>query len=122
MAASGVSVSAMPSLLRTGNSDCKPARRACSLGRQMKNFTGMKSDSRVTRLGSGESTEEHFARAVLAQARVPAGSRGGALSSTCSLAAEIFRVVPIMSGLVLTGIALGFVLLRVEAAVEESNE
>ena len=36
-------------------------------------------------------------------------------------AAEIFRIGAIMNGLVLVGVAVGFVLLRVEAAVEESE-
>lgn len=47
------------------------------------------------------------------------GRGGGALSSTCNAAAEIFRIAAIMNGLVLVGVAVGFVLLRVEASLEE---
>lgn len=45
----------------------------------------------------------------------------GALSVTCSAASEIFRIAAIMNGLTLIGVAVGFVLLRIEAAVEESD-
>jgi hypothetical protein len=37
------------------------------------------------------------------------------------VASKIFTVVPIMSGLVLVGIAISFVLLRVEAVVDNSE-
>jgi hypothetical protein len=71
------------------------------------------------------STEQAFAATMRAQCfagRVVAGrARGGAATSTCDVASEIFTVVPIMSALVLIGVALGFVLLRVEAAIEESE-
>lgn len=46
---------------------------------------------------------------------------GGALSSTCNAAAEIFQIAAIMNGLTLVGVAVGFVLLRIEAAVEEAE-
>ncbi|MCO5583037.1 hypothetical protein L7F22_036943 [Adiantum nelumboides] len=121
MAGSGMALNTLPSMVVTTRVDCKTSRRAVSLGRKMNSFTGMKSESRVSRIGLSESTEAHFARAVLAHARSAAGSRGGAATSTCNIGDEIFRVVPIMSGLVLVGIALGFVLLRVEAALEESE-
>nr|P80883.1 RecName: Full=Cytochrome b6-f complex subunit 7; AltName: Full=Cytochrome b6-f complex subunit PetM; AltName: Full=Cytochrome b6-f complex subunit VII [Spinacia oleracea]6RQF_F Chain F, Cytochrome b6-f complex subunit 7 [Spinacia oleracea]6RQF_N Chain N, Cytochrome b6-f complex subunit 7 [Spinacia oleracea]7QRM_F Chain F, Cytochrome b6-f complex subunit 7 [Spinacia oleracea]7QRM_N Chain N, Cytochrome b6-f complex subunit 7 [Spinacia oleracea] len=34
-------------------------------------------------------------------------------------AAEIFRIAAVMNGLTLVGVAIGFVLLRIEATVEE---
>lgn len=34
--------------------------------------------------------------------------------------AEIFRIASVMNGLVLVGVAVGFVLLQIEAYVEES--
>ncbi|KAK1291183.1 hypothetical protein QJS10_CPB17g02551 [Acorus calamus] len=46
---------------------------------------------------------------------------GGALSSTCNAVGEIFKIAAIMNGLVLVGVAVGFVLLRIEAAVEENE-
>ncbi|XP_061966938.1 uncharacterized protein LOC133690696 [Populus nigra] len=49
------------------------------------------------------------------------GRGGGALSSKCSDAGEIFRIDAIMNGLVLVGVAVGFVLLRTEAWVEENE-
>ena len=49
------------------------------------------------------------------------GRGGGAAFSTCNAAGEIFQIAAIMNGLVLVGVAIGFVLLRVEAFVEESE-
>ncbi|KAH9564795.1 hypothetical protein CY35_04G043600 [Sphagnum magellanicum] len=91
--------------------------------RRLKAFGGLRTESG---LGVSQcSTEQAFAATMRAQCfagRVVAGrARGGAATSTCDVASEIFTVVPIMSGLVLIGVALGFVLLRVEAAVEESE-
>eukprot|EP00270_Netrium_digitus_P014628 TRINITY_DN4_c0_g1_i2.p1 TRINITY_DN4_c0_g1~~TRINITY_DN4_c0_g1_i2.p1 ORF type:complete len:120 (-),score=23.69 TRINITY_DN4_c0_g1_i2:73-432(-) len=84
------------------------------------NFSGLRTTSSLAPvLKEKRSVEEEFA--VIASANRSTG-KGGALSSRCDIAAEIFAVVPIMSALVLVGIALGFVLLRVEAAVEESSE
>lgn len=89
--------------------------------RSLKAFGGLKPESQVSNLGVSQCTEQAFA-AVRARCNKRAGaSRGGAAASTCDVASEIFRIVPIMSGLTLMGIALGFVLLRVEAAVEESE-
>nr|GMC83372.1 Cytochrome B6-F complex subunit 7 [Ipomoea batatas] len=50
------------------------------------------------------------------------GNGGGALSATCNAVAEIFKIAAIIPGLVLVGVAVGFVLLRVEAFLEESEE
>ncbi|KAJ8571085.1 hypothetical protein K7X08_038057 [Anisodus acutangulus] len=47
--------------------------------------------------------------------------KGGALSSTCKAAVEIFKIASIIPGLVLVGVSVGFVLLRIEASVEESD-
>ena len=46
---------------------------------------------------------------------------GGALTATCNAVAEIFRIAAIMNGITLVGVAIGFVLLRIEASVEESE-
>ncbi|KAG6410737.1 hypothetical protein SASPL_128804 [Salvia splendens] len=40
-------------------------------------------------------------------------------TSTYSKVAEIFRIAAIMNGITLVGVAIGFVLLRIEAIVEE---
>lgn len=84
--------------------------------RSLASFSGLK--AAPAGLYRAKSTEEQFA---VVAAATKAGSRGGALSSRCDIGAEILSVIPIIGGLVLTGIALGFVLLRVEAAVEEES-
>ena len=84
-------------------------------------FSGLRSGSRSTPvLCAKKSVDEEFA-AVYASCKATK-SGGGALTTSCDLASEIFGLVPIMGGLVLTGVAIGFVLLRIEAAVEESAE
>ncbi|KAJ8763403.1 hypothetical protein K2173_002286 [Erythroxylum novogranatense] len=86
-------------------------------------FDGLKAHNRVISLGLPVSTEQSFAK-VVSSLRVPSkenGRSGGAFSSTCSAVAEIFRIAAIMNGLVLVGVAVGFVLLRIEASLEEAD-
>lgn len=90
----------------------------------MNAFGGLKVQTGVSSLGVSRSTEQSFATIVSSlrpsvQKKKKKG--GGALSSTCNAAGEIFRIAAIMNGLVLIGVAIGFVLLRVEAAIEESE-
>eukprot|EP00252_Welwitschia_mirabilis_P010924 TRINITY_DN245_c0_g1_i1.p1 TRINITY_DN245_c0_g1~~TRINITY_DN245_c0_g1_i1.p1 ORF type:complete len:117 (-),score=19.63 TRINITY_DN245_c0_g1_i1:659-1009(-) len=54
------------------------------------------------------------------RSRIVGGRRS--LIKTRSMAGEIFRIVPIVCGLVLVGVAVGFALLRIEAAIEESEQ
>lgn len=84
---------------------------------------GLKAQNDVMALGLSVSTEQQFAdvRARCAAKSTASSKKGGALASTCDVASEILIVVPIMSILVLVGIAIGFLLLRIEAAVEESE-
>lgn len=82
-------------------------------------FCGLKASNSLATVQKERSTEHQFA---LISASLRNGSKGGALTASCNLASEIFSVVPIIAGLVLTGVALGFVLLRVEAWVEETAE
>ncbi|XP_028791188.1 uncharacterized protein LOC114747069 [Neltuma alba] len=89
-------------------------------------FGGLKAHNGVVSLGLPLSTDQCFAKMVnsmraTASSAKGAGKRGGALSSTCNAAGEIFRIAAIMNGLVLVGVAVGFVLLRIEAWVEESE-
>lgn len=89
----------------------------------LNSFGGLKAHSSVSSLGMSEGTEQSFAK-IVSSLRAPAkgkGRSGGALSSTCSDVGEIFRIAAIMNGLVLVGVAVGFVLLRVEAFVEETE-
>ncbi|KAJ7297041.1 hypothetical protein O6H91_Y083500 [Diphasiastrum complanatum] len=72
-------------------------------------------------LGSSESTEQQFAQIRAKCFAKFAAGKGGAAALKCDVASEIFTVVPIMSALVLIGVAVGFVLLRVEAAIEENE-
>ncbi|KAJ6409673.1 B6F COMPLEX SUBUNIT putative EXPRESSED-RELATED [Salix viminalis] len=89
----------------------------------LNSFGGLKAHNSVSSLGLPVRTEQSFAK-VVSSLRAPSkgkGRSGGALSSTCSDVGEIFRIAAIMNGLVLVGVAVGFVLLRVEAFVEESE-
>jgi PetM family of cytochrome b6f complex subunit 7 len=72
-------------------------------------------------LGSRISVADRLAMAVQNSRRRRRRTGGGALSARCSAASEIFRIAAIMNGLVLIGVAVGFVLLRVETALEESE-
>ncbi|XP_073006036.1 uncharacterized protein [Typha latifolia] len=90
----------------------------------MNSFGGLKAQNKVTSLGLPTCTAQSFANVVSSLRASSQGKkkgRGGALSSTCNAAAEIFRIAAIMNGLVLVGVAVGFVLLRVEASVEEAE-
>lgn len=80
-------------------------------------FTGLKTSS----LGSCIGDAQRFAMTVRNSRRLRRRTGGGALSARCSAASEIFRIAAIMNGLVLVGVAVGFVLLRVETALEESE-
>ncbi|CAK9178587.1 unnamed protein product [Ilex paraguariensis] len=91
----------------------------------MNSFAGLKAHNSVASIGLPVCTEQCFAE-VLNSLKTPSHAvrrgGGGALSSTCDDAAEIFKIAAIMNGLVLIGVAVGFVLLRIEAAVEESEK
>ncbi|KAK7310878.1 hypothetical protein RJT34_08655 [Clitoria ternatea] len=93
----------------------------------LNSFGGLKANNDVLSLGLPLSTDNCFAKivsAVKATASNGKGKRGGgggALSSTCNAAGEIFTIAAIINGLVLVGVAVGFVLLRIEAWVEESE-
>lgn len=86
-------------------------------------YGGLKASNSVLALSMPVSTEQCFAKVVgsLRAASNTHGRGGGALSSKCSDVGEIFRIAAIVNGLVLVGVAVGFVLLRTEAWVEESE-
>jgi hypothetical protein len=83
----------------------------------LRNFSGLKSNVEAVSVRVATAGEE-FARIATS---VRGNGKSGVLGARCDLGAEIFPIIPIVSGLVLVGISLGFVLLRVEAAVEESE-
>ncbi|KAE8008430.1 hypothetical protein FH972_004944 [Carpinus fangiana] len=89
----------------------------------MNSFGGLKAHNSVASLGLPVCTQQSFAKVVssLKLSSQGKGRGGGALSSTCNAAAEIFKIAAIMNGLTLVGVAVGFVLLRIEAFVEEAE-
>ncbi|XP_039058133.1 uncharacterized protein LOC120201626 [Hibiscus syriacus] len=90
----------------------------------LNSFGGLKAHNNVVSLGQPVCTEQSFAK-VVSSLKAPSRGKGrgggGALYSTCNAVGEIFRIAAIMNGLVLVGVAVGFVLLRIEASVEESE-
>lgn len=86
----------------------------------LNSFGGLKANNNVASLGLPMCTEQSFAK-IVSSLKTPSQAKGGALSSTCSVAGEIFRIASIIPGLVLVGVAVGFVLLRIEATVEEAD-
>lgn len=84
-------------------------------------FGGLKAHNSIASLGLPRCTEQSFAMVVSSVKGKRGSSRGGALSSTCNAAAEIFQIAAIMNGLVLVGVAVGFVLLRIESTLEEAE-
>ncbi|XP_019416753.1 PREDICTED: uncharacterized protein LOC109327992 [Lupinus angustifolius] len=94
--------------------------------RGLNSFVGLKTNNGVITLGLPFSTEKCFAKIVSSLKTTSSsngkGKRGGAFSSTCNAAGEIFTIASIINGLVLVGVAIGFVLLRFEAFVEEQED
>ncbi|KAI3786312.1 hypothetical protein L1987_39904 [Smallanthus sonchifolius] len=86
----------------------------------LNSFGGLKAHNTVASLGTPVSTEQQFANFVCSLKK-PSSRGGGALTSTCNAVGEIFRIAAIMNGITLVGVAIGFVLLRIEASVEESE-
>ncbi|CAI8605360.1 unnamed protein product [Vicia faba] len=87
-------------------------------------LNGLKAqNSTVASLGVPVSTEQAFAKVMnsIYKGGRRSGRGGGAASSTCNAAGEIFQIAAIMNGLTLVGVAVGFVLLRIEAFVEEAE-
>ncbi|KAL2231589.1 uncharacterized protein LOC105172858 [Sesamum indicum] len=85
----------------------------------LNSFDGLKAHNNVASLGLPVCTEQSFANIVSSLKQPSQGRSGGALTSTCNAVAEIFKIAAIMPGLVLVGVAVGFVLLRLEASLEE---
>ncbi|KAH7865904.1 hypothetical protein Vadar_012975 [Vaccinium darrowii] len=86
-------------------------------------FHGLKSHNNVASFGRSVSLNESFGKNVCSLEYPSRGRKigGGGLPVCRSAAGEIFNIAVIMNGLVLVGVAVGFVLLRIEAAVEESE-
>ncbi|GMI74385.1 hypothetical protein like AT2G26500 [Hibiscus trionum] len=89
----------------------------------LNSFGGLRAHNKVVSLGQSVCIEQSFANFV-SSLKAPSKGKGrgaGALSSTCNAVGEIFRIAAIMNGLVLVGVAVGFVLLRIEASLEEAE-
>ncbi|XP_022762220.1 uncharacterized protein LOC111308170 [Durio zibethinus] len=89
----------------------------------LNSFDGLKAHNNLVSLGQPVCIEQSFAK-IVSSLEAPSkgeGRGGGALSSICSAVGEIFRIAAIMNGLVLIGVAVGFVLLRIEASLEEAE-
>ncbi|KAL2653756.1 hypothetical protein R1flu_021884 [Riccia fluitans] len=109
----GASCSVVASPVHVASPKAVRSTSAKAGARKLSLFGGLKAENKVMALGLTPSTEQKFASL--------ATSCSVRSRTQCSVGSEILTVIPIMSGLVLMGIAIGFVLLRVEAAVEESE-
>ncbi|KAJ6816829.1 uncharacterized protein M6B38_416005 [Iris pallida] len=87
----------------------------------LNSFGGLKAHTGVATLGLPKCADQSFSAVMSSLKSASLGKKrgGGALSSTCNAVAEIFKIAAIMNGLVLVGVAVGFVLLRIEATLEE---
>ncbi|GAU36699.1 hypothetical protein TSUD_16110 [Trifolium subterraneum] len=88
-------------------------------------FNGLKAQNNpVSSLGVSISSDQAFVQ-VMCSLKYPSmvgrSRRGGAAATTCNAAGEIFQIAAVINGLTLVGVAVGFVLLRIEAAVEEAE-
>ncbi|XP_010417443.1 PREDICTED: uncharacterized protein LOC104703179 [Camelina sativa] len=88
----------------------------------LNSYGGLKAqnnNNKVVSMGSPLCTQQCFANVVMSL-KGKRGS-GGALSTTCNAVGEIFKIAAIMNALTLVGVAVGFVLLRIETSVEEAE-
>ncbi|CAA0807571.1 cytochrome b6f complex subunit (petM)- putative [Striga hermonthica] len=111
-----------PTVLAAAAVAGRPAQRRTKINylNGLNSFSGLKAHNKLTTLGLPLTNEQWFAKIVSSLTR-PRGKNGGggAFAVTCSAVVEIFRISVIIPGLVLVGVAVGFVLLRLEAFVEE---
>ncbi|XP_047338352.1 uncharacterized protein LOC124941993 [Impatiens glandulifera] len=87
----------------------------------LNSFSGLKAENSVVSLGLPVCTERSFAKIVSSMKKQGRRDGGGAMSSRCNAIGEIFTIAAVINGLVLVGVAVGFVLLRIEASVEEAE-
>ncbi|XP_078435563.1 cytochrome b6f complex subunit (petM) [Wolffia australiana] len=119
--AASLSSAAVSAVVAPRGGAARPAMARRCVG-QLGSFGGLKAQNSVSSLGQHDCADRSFARVVSSLRPVGRGKgKGGAFSATANAAQEIFSIASIMGGLVLVGVAVGFVLLRVEAWVEESE-
>ncbi|CAF2113746.1 hypothetical protein Bca4012_095999 [Brassica carinata] len=106
-------------VFKSGQAQMKSEMKV-SYVRGLNSYGGLKAqNNKVVSMGLPVCTEQCFANVVMSlKGRT---SRGGALTSTCNAVGEIFKIAAIMNALTLVGVAVGFVLLRIEASVEEAE-
>ncbi|MQL88507.1 hypothetical protein Taro_021068 [Colocasia esculenta] len=130
VAMAALSQAALPAAASaTGSGLTCSARRGAAAAAcvgHLSSFGGLKAHNGIASLGLPECVDRSFARFVssfraASRGKGRRGGGGGALSATCNAAAEIFQIAAIINGLVLVGVAVGFVILRVEASLEESE-
>ncbi|KAM0056252.1 putative PetM of cytochrome b6/f complex subunit 7 [Helianthus debilis subsp. tardiflorus] len=94
-----------------------------NLHQGLHSFGRLKTHNTVASLSTPVSTEQQFANYVcsLKKPSSRGGTGGGALTSTCKVVGEIFKITVIMNVITLVGVAIGLVLLRIEASIEESE-
>ncbi|GLT97007.1 hypothetical protein SLE2022_145950 [Rubroshorea leprosula] len=120
MATASATLSAIFAAATVANRRRRSIKVHCISG--VNSFVGLKARNNLASLGLPVCTHQCFAKVVRSLKAPSKGRRGGgALSSTCSAAGEIFRIAAIMNGLVLVGVAVGFALLRLEATLEEAE-
>ncbi|XP_059314114.1 uncharacterized protein LOC132064954 [Lycium ferocissimum] len=109
-----------PAIIGTGGKSSQKRTKVKYIS-GLNSFGGLKANNYVASLGLPVCTEQSFAKIVSSLKTGPSQAKGGALSASCNAALEIFRIASVINGLVLVGVAVGFVLLRIEASVEEAE-
>lgn len=121
-AVAACSVVVPATIVAASSKTVKASRSVAKVPVSFSQYGGLRVQSRgVSALSEERTVNQQFAQATASVRQSSSRSKGGALVAKADLAAEMFPIIPIISGLVLTGIAIGFLLLRVEAALEESE-
>ncbi|KAH6767132.1 cytochrome b6f complex subunit [Perilla frutescens var. hirtella] len=119
-ASATISPATVPAVTMVGPSRSSKRATRVKYINGLNSFGGLKAHNNVVSLGLPVSTEQSFANIVSSMKNSShGGGGGGALISICNAVDEIFKIAAIVPALVLIGVAVGFVLLRIEAAVEE---
>ena len=112
----------VPATVKLTNYNAKQRRRKVVYIKGLNSYGGLMDHNMMSAVGKPISSAHYFAKVVcslrLQSVRRPGGS---AMAATCNAASEIFTIAAVMNVLVLVGVAVGFVLLRIEAALEESE-
>eukprot|EP00898_Chlorokybus_atmophyticus_P003573 jgi/Chlat1/4216/Chrsp27S04297 len=83
----------------------------------LRSYAGLRKETPAA-LAQVATCDDRFAE-LSRKVRSGMSARGGALVTKNSIGEEILRIAPAMFGITLIGLAVGFILLRVEALTEE---